>query len=78
MCLSVPAEVLSINGDRSRVSVGGVEYNAGLQLVEDVSVGDFILIHSGYAIQKIDKEEAEKTFELFNSIIEKPVNNEIH
>lgn len=64
MCLSVPAEVLEIHGDRAKVSVGGASYVAGLHLVEDVHVGDYILLHSGYAIQKIDQEEAEITLDL--------------
>ena len=64
MCLSVPAEVLEIQGNRAKVSVGGATYSAGLQLVEDVCVGDYILLHSGYAIQKIDPKEAEETLAL--------------
>ena len=61
MCLSVPAEVLQIEGMRANVSVGGAVYTAGLHLVEDVQIGDYLLIHSGYAIQKIDAKEAEDT-----------------
>ena len=64
MCLSVPAEVLEIQGNRAKVSVGGATYFAGLQLVEDIHVGDYILLHSGYAIQKIDQEEAQITLDL--------------
>ena len=64
MCLSVPAEILDITGNRAKVSVGGAIYDAGLHLVEDVHVGDYILLHSGYAIQKIDSEEARITLEL--------------
>ncbi len=64
MCLSVPAEVLEIDGLRAKVSVGGATYCAGLHLVEDVLVGDYILLHSGYAIQKIDQQEAEETLAL--------------
>ena len=64
MCLSVPAEVLEIDGLRAKVSVGGATYYAGLHLVEDVQAGDYILIHSGYAIQKIDQQEAEETLAL--------------
>ena len=71
MCLSVPAEVLEINGDRAKVSVGGASYMAGLHLVEDVQVGDYILLHSGYAIQKIDPEEAEITLKLLREAAEK-------
>jgi hydrogenase expression/formation protein HypC len=64
MCLSVPVEVLEIDGLRAKVSVGGATYYAGLHLVEDVQVGDYILMHSGYAIQKIDQQEAEETLAL--------------
>ena len=71
MCLSVPAEVLEINGDRAKVSVGGASYVAGLHLVEDVQIGDYILLHSGYAIQKIDAEEAEITLTLLQEAAEK-------
>jgi hydrogenase expression/formation protein HypC len=71
MCLSVPAEVLEIDGMRAKVSVGGATYYAGLHLVEDVQVGDYILLHSGYAIQKIDPEEAEETLELLREAVSK-------
>jgi hydrogenase expression/formation protein HypC len=59
MCLSIPAEILSISGEDAIVSVGGVEYKTSLQLVEDVQVGDFVLLHTGFALQKISKEEAD-------------------
>ena len=71
MCLSVPAEVLEIDGSRAKVSVGGAMYFAGLHLVDDVQVGDYILLHSGYAIQKIDPEEAEITLSLLKEAAEK-------
>ncbi len=64
MCLSVPAEILEITGNHAKVSVGGAMYEAGLHLLEDIQVGDYILLHSGYAIQKIDPEEARITLEL--------------
>ncbi|MFC1517921.1 HypC/HybG/HupF family hydrogenase formation chaperone [Candidatus Margulisiibacteriota bacterium] len=71
MCLSVPGEVLSINGDRAEVSVGGTRYHAGIQLVDDIKVGDYILIHSGFAIQKISKKDADETMAIFAEIGEK-------
>lgn len=73
MCLSVPAEVLEIDGMRAKVSVGGATYYAGLHLVDDVQIGDYILLHSGYAIQKIDPEEAEMTLELLREASSKVV-----
>jgi hydrogenase expression/formation protein HypC len=61
MCLGIPAEILEIEGNRARVRVGSTTYSAGLHLVEDVEVGDYILLHSGYAIGTIDRREAEET-----------------
>ncbi len=74
MCLSIPAEVLSIDGDMAEVSVGGTMYNASIRLVENVNVGDFILIHSGYGIAKIDEAEANDTLYLMQEIKKKELN----
>jgi len=71
MCLSVPAKILSISGEKARVSLGGAECNAALNLVEDIKVGDYILLHSGFAIQKIDEKEALETIQLLNEVIQK-------
>ncbi len=76
MCLSVPAKILSIEGDKARVSLGGAEYNAALNLVDNVNVGDYVLLHSGFAIQKINEEEAMETMRLLNEVIEKEKENE--
>jgi len=65
MCLSIPSKVMSINGDMAIVSVGGTEYEASLQLLDDVKVGDYILLHTGFAIQKISEEEAIETLKVF-------------
>ena len=70
MCLSIPAKVQSIDGEMAVVSVGGTEYNASLQMVEDVNVGDYILLHTGFAIQKIGQKEAEETLKLFDEFEE--------
>ena len=65
MCLSIPAKVLSINGQMAEVSAGGTIFKAGLQMLEDVKAGDYILIHAGFAIQKVSDKEAEETLRLF-------------
>ena len=70
MCLSIPAKVMSIDGEMAIVSMGGTEYNASLQMVDDVKVGDYILLHTGFAIQKIDEEEAKEIFKLFEELEE--------
>ncbi|MBA4407821.1 MAG: HypC/HybG/HupF family hydrogenase formation chaperone [Bacteroidota bacterium] len=71
MCLSIPAKVLSVDGQKTCISLGGAEYNAALDLVENVKVGDYVLLHSGFVIQIIDEKEARETMELFNEIIQK-------
>jgi hydrogenase expression/formation protein HypC len=73
MCLSVPAQVMKIEGENAEVSVGGTMMNANLSMVDDVHVGDYILLHTGFALQKIDEEEAIetlKTFEEFSDLNE--------
>jgi hydrogenase expression/formation protein HypC len=69
MCLAVPAEVKSIDGFMAIVDFGGVSRTANLSLV-DAKVGDFVIVHAGYAIEKLDREEAEKTLELFREMLE--------
>jgi hydrogenase expression/formation protein HypC len=68
MCLSVPAEILSIDGQMAKASVGGAIREISLQLVEDTCIGDFVLLHTGYAIEKISKEEADETLRLLREL----------
>jgi len=68
MCLSVPALVVKIEGQMADVSVGGAIFRAGLQMVENVSAGDYILLHAGFAIQKISEEEALETLNLIKEL----------
>ena len=69
MCLSIPAKVLSIEGDLAKVSIGDNKFSVGLQLIEYVAIGDYVLIHSGFIIQKISKEDADIATELYNQLI---------
>jgi hydrogenase expression/formation protein HypC len=68
MCLSIPAKVLVINGNTADVSVGGTVFKAGLQMVENVKEGDYVLLHTGFAIQKISEEEALETLRILNEM----------
>lgn len=70
MCIGIPAEVISINGNMGEISVGGVTRQVGLELVEGVQVGDYVIIHAGFAIQKINEEQAEETLRLLNELAE--------
>jgi len=66
MCLALPAEIVALSNDNdtATVSLEGVKKEISLALVEDVAVGDFVLIHVGYALNKISPQEAEKTLAL--------------
>jgi len=68
MCLSIPARIVEIYGNMAEVSVGGTIFKAGLQMVENVEVGDYILLHAGFAIQKISEMEAKETIKLLNEM----------
>jgi hydrogenase expression/formation protein HypC len=68
MCLSIPSKVISINGNKAMVSVGGTEYEASLQLLEDVKIDDYVLLHTGFAIQKISEEDAQETLKLLREL----------
>ncbi len=61
MCLSIPAEVITLKDDTALVSVNGLEVNVSTLLLDNLKTGDYVLIHSGFAIEIIDSEEAEKT-----------------
>jgi len=60
--------VVKIDGQMADVSVGGAIFRAGLQMVENISVGDYVLLHAGFAIQKISEEEAIETLNLLNEL----------
>ena len=69
MCLAIPARVVSIDNSMAKVDFGsGVTREVNVMLV-DVKVGEYVLVHSGYAIQVIDKKAAEETIELWNQIL---------
>ncbi len=65
MCLAMPAEVIAIDGETGKVNLGGVHKEISLALVEDVQVGDFVLVHVGYALNKVSPEEAKQTLAMF-------------
>jgi hydrogenase expression/formation protein HypC len=64
MCLAIPAKVISVNGASAVVSIENVEYTASLLLLDDVNPGDFIMLHAGFAIEKVDPAEAAITMQL--------------
>lgn len=66
MCLAIPARVVEMPAaDTAIVELGGVRKAISLALVEDVAVGDYVIVHVGFALNKLNAEEAEKTLALF-------------
>ena len=67
MCLAIPARVIAINqaNDMATVALGEVKKEISIALVDNVSIDDYVLIHVGYALNKISPEEAQRTLELF-------------
>lgn len=70
MCVAVPAEVLEIEGSMATIDYGGVKRKANIDFLEDVKVGDYVVVHVGFAIQKLDREDAQETLKLWKQILE--------
>ncbi len=68
MCLAIPAQIVELNDLHAVVSIGGVTRDASVMLLEDAAVGDWVLLHAGFAIEKLDPDEAEKTLALFREM----------
>jgi hydrogenase expression/formation protein HypC len=69
MCLAIPAQILAVDagGDSAVVSLGGVKKSISLALVDDAAVGDYVLVHVGYALNKVSPEEAARTLALIQA-----------
>lgn len=65
MCVAIPAKVIEIINNEAIANYGGVKTSVNISLIEDLKIGDYVLIHAGCAMQKIDEDEAQKTLELF-------------
>jgi len=72
MCLAIPMQIVEINGFNARCQAKGVEREVSLFMLqgEPIEAGDFVLIHVGYAIQKITEQDAQSSWELFDEILE--------
>jgi hydrogenase expression/formation protein HypC len=68
MCLAIPMKVIEKTGNSGKVQAGNVTYDANFTLIPDVRTGDYVLIHAGFAIEKLDVVEAEKTLDLFKEM----------
>jgi hydrogenase expression/formation protein HypC len=70
MCLAVPMKIAEIAEGTAICEVDGVRREASLMMLEEAAVGDYVLIHAGFAIEKIDPVEARKTLDIFREILD--------
>ncbi len=68
MCLGIPMQLVERDGNDGVAEAGGIRKNVRLDLIEDVCIGDYVLIHTGYAIEKLDEREAIETLELIKKV----------
>ncbi|MFA4839181.1 MAG: HypC/HybG/HupF family hydrogenase formation chaperone [Candidatus Neomarinimicrobiota bacterium] len=70
MCLAIPMRVIKIQDNVAEADVGGVIYRANLDLLPDINIGDYIIVHAGFAIEKLDVVAALETLEIWNEMSE--------
>ena len=76
MCLAIPALVKFIEGNEADAEIGGISRRVSLLLTPEAKVGDYVLLHTGYAISVIDQEEAAETLNIFEKMAELADNEE--
>lgn len=75
MCLAIPVQITELRGNNmALVDMAGVEQEISVALLDDVNIGDYVILHVGYALKKIDPEEAQKTLELIEESLAFVVN----
>jgi len=70
MCYAIPVKILEIHGDTAKVDYGGVLKTVNISLLESVKRGDYVLIHAGFAIERLEKQSAEESLALIKEMME--------
>lgn len=68
MCLAIPMKILKIEGDRANVSSGGVHRIIGINFLKNPKIGDYVIVHAGFAIEKLDTAKAEETLKILEEL----------
>jgi len=68
MCLAVPMKVIKVEGEEASVECGGIKRKVNIQFLDNIKKGDYVIIHAGVAIEKIDKKEAEETLKIIREM----------
>jgi len=68
MCLGIPLKIIKIKGEEATVESSGLTRKIGLHLVKGVKVGDYVIVHAGFAIEKLDKKMAKETLSILKKV----------
>lgn len=68
MCLGIPMKIESITGEFAQVQTGSLRRQVNIQMLRGVRIGDYVIVHAGFAIQRIDPKEAKETLRIINEI----------
>lgn len=69
MCWAIPAQIIEVDGPVGKVELAGTVREVGLRLIDEPQVGQYVLVHAGFAIQRVDEQEALETLELFREMM---------
>lgn len=69
MCLGIPGKIIEIKGSMAKVDVAGTRKDISIELMREASVGEYVIVHAGFAIEKVDPEKAQQTLDLISEAI---------
>ena len=69
MCLAIPMKLVSVNDNKGVVETGGIHKEVDISLVSPIRVGDYVIVHAGFAIERMNDQEAKNTLEFFDDMI---------
>jgi hydrogenase expression/formation protein HypC len=75
MCLAIPSKIIKIEDRMATIDIEGVQRQASLMLVDDAQVGDYVIVHAGYAINKLDEKSAQESLALLRAVFLPPEEN---
>lgn len=78
MCLAIPGKIERIDGKKAMVDFGGVKRLADLSFLDEISVGDWVLVHVGFAIQRVEEEVARETYRLLSVVSKAELDREVN
>lgn len=70
MCIAVPGKIIGVFPTRAKVTMMGIETTVNIQMIEDPKIGEFVLVHAGCAIERIDKENYDDLFVIFKQLLD--------